>query len=287
MMFSICKWRRKVSIVLIDTYSSRAFWYAYNIASLCKLLKIPYIPILHGGDFPNRLNKSKNASKMIFSNSLVNVSPSIYLKEHFENSHFKVKYIPNFLEMSSYPVYNRQRIKPRLLWVRSFHKLYNPLLAIEILAALKEKFPSACMCMVGPDKDGSLTLARNRANELGIKDSITFTGLLEKKDWIEISLDYDIFVNTTNFDNMPISVIEAMALGLPIISTNVGGLPYLIEDGKEGILVPPDSVDGFVSAIDKIISDNQLANELVSNARLKAESFDWKKIAPQWKEIID
>lgn len=176
---------------------------------------------------------------------------------------------------------------PRLLWVRSFHKLYNPLLAIDVLASLKEDYPNASLCMIGPDKDGSLSLAKQRAASLKVEDSIMFTGLLSKRDWIAKSADFDIFINTTNFDNMPISVIEAMALGLPIVSTNVGGLPYLIDNGKEGLLVEPDSVNNFVSAIKIILTDNKLAIDLSKNARLKAESFDWENIAPHWKEIIN
>jgi len=86
---------------------------------------------------------------------------------------------------------------------------------------------------------------------------------------------------------MPISVIEAMALGLPIVSTNVGGLPYLIDNGKEGLLVEPNTVNNFVSAIKTIMADTKLAIDLAKNARLKAESFDWENIAPHWKEIID
>lgn len=287
MVLSILQYRKKVSVVLIDAYSSRAFWYVFGIALLCRAFKIPYVPIIHGGNFPARLVQSKVASRRIFSNSLINVSPSIYLKEHFESNHFAVKYIPNFIELNNYPFLSRRKVVPRLLWVRSFHKLYNPLLAIDVLASLKEDYPNASLCMIGPDKDGSLSLAKQRAASLKVEDSITFTGLLSKRDWIDKSADFDIFINTTNFDNMPISVIEAMALGLPIVSTNVGGLPYLIDNGKEGLLVEPDSVYNFVSAIKTIMADTQLANDLAKNARLKAESFDWKNIAPFWKEIID
>jgi L-malate glycosyltransferase len=286
MVRAIIKLRTKISLVLIDSFSTRAFWYTFFSAALCRQFKIPYVPILHGGDFPNRLRRSPRATDFVFRNAVVNVSPSRYLMEHFEKANYCVKYIPNFIEIKNYSFLNREHFKPRLLWVRSFHKLYNPTLAIEVLAALKNKYPEAVLCMVGPDKDGSLVLAKQKAKELGVSDSITFTGLISKMEWVDKSREYDVFINTTNFDNMPISVIEAMALGLPVISTNVGGLPYLLDHEIDGVLVPPSSVLPFKLAIEKIVSDPGYAKGIVASARKKASGFDWSTVGPQWQNII-
>ena len=68
---------------------------------------------------------------------------------------------------------------------------------------------------------------------------MNFTGKLSKQEWRDLSKDYNVFINTTNFDNTPVSVIEAMALGIPVVSTNVGGLPFLITDKVDGVLVEP------------------------------------------------
>ncbi|MBP9192953.1 MAG: glycosyltransferase family 4 protein, partial [Ignavibacteria bacterium] len=178
-------------------------------------------------------------------------------------------------------------LRAKLLWVRSFHEIYNPVLALEILKALKENFPDAELCMVGPDKDGSLEKVKVKATELGINDSLKFTGKLSKEEWLKLSEEYDIFINTTNFDNHPVSVIEAMALGLPVVSTNVGGLPFLIENNKDGILVNPGNKEEFVISIEKLISDNKLATDLAVNARKKVEEFDWEVVKLKWFDLID
>jgi glycosyltransferase involved in cell wall biosynthesis len=128
-------------------------------------------------------------------------------------------------------------VAPRILWVRSFHELYRPQWAIGILERLLEQYPEAALCMVGPDKDGSLEHCQQLAHNKGLADKVYFTGLLSKADWLALSADYDIFLNTTSADNTPVSVMEAMALGMPVVTTKVGGIPWLFADGIEGIMV--------------------------------------------------
>ena len=93
-------------------------------------------------------------------------------------------------------------------------------------------------------------------------------------------------LNTTNFDNMPVSVIEAMALGLPIVSTNVGGMPYLVRDGVDGILLPPNDEKAMARAIQDLLADPESAGKMAENARKKVEGFDWREVAEQWRELL-
>ena len=109
---------------------------------------------------------------------------------------------------------------------------------------------------------------------------------LPKKEWIALAENYNIFINTTNFDNMPVSVIEAKALGLAIVSTNVGGIPYLIEDGVDGLLVDQNNVKSMVKAIIQTISDPSATELRIKKARTKVEAFDWNHIKLKWHEIL-
>lgn len=279
--------RKKIKFVLIDSYSVKAFWYTYILAKLCIKFKIPYAPILRGGGYPDRLKASPELCKYIFTNSARNISPSIYLQKHFEDKGYEVDYIPNFIPIEKYKYKKRDSVRAKLLWVRSFHEIYNPVLALEILKTLKDKYNDVELCMIGPDKDGSLEKVNAKAAELGITDSLKITGKLSKEEWHKLSEEYDIFINTTNFDNHPVSVIEAMALGLPVISTNVGGLPFLIDNNRDGILVNPERKEEFVNSIEKLISDDKLAAELAFNARRKVEDFDWEVVKHKWFDLIN
>ncbi len=285
MLWTVFKHRTTVDYVLIDTYSTLNFYYAYAVSAICRLLKLKYIPILHGGNLPERLKTSPKLSAAIFNNAYVNVSPSHYVKSSFERSGYtNIIVIPNSITIASYPFTPRRVAPIKMLWVRSFSKLYHPKLAVDVLHLLEKKGYKASLCMVGPDNDGSLEETKAYANTLGV--SVTFTGKLSKPEWILLSEAYTVFINTTNFDNTPVSVIEAMALGLPIVSTNVGGMPFLIDHSTDGLLVPPNSPEAFVDAILKYKKDDTFCKAVIKNARTKAESFDWTTVKPLWKAAL-
>ena len=275
----------KSDYVLIDTYSTSNFWYAFLISQLCRLLKIKYIPILHGGNLPLRLQKNPRLCQMIFNHAHRNVAPSNYLFEAFKNAGFtNLVNIPNAIQMENYPFKKRTEISPKLLWVRSLAPIYNPEMAIEVLQKLQNDFPNAALCMVGPDKDNKLAGLQQMAQRLGIQ--VTFTGKLPKPDWIQLSEQYDIFINTTHFDNMPVSVIEAMALGLPVVSTNVGGLPFLLKDRKTAWLVNDNDATAMATGIKEIIQNRTFGQQMITNAKHDIQQFDWNEVGAKWNEVL-
>lgn len=285
MLWTTFSTRKTTALVLIDTYSTQNFYYAVLVSQLCRLLQLPYLPIVHGGNLPNRLKHSPRLSTLLFSHAYANVSPSRYLKQHFEHFGYQnVVYIPNAITLKDYPFTTRTYQIPKLLWVRSFSEIYNPTLAVEVLSLLQKSGLKAELCMVGPDADGSLDKVKKLADAL--KVSVTLTGKLTKAEWLALSKDYTVFINTTNFDNMPVSVIEAMALGLPVVSTNVGGMPYLIENGVDGVLVPPNDKEAMAAAIAALYEEPSRADRMADHARMKVEAFDWTHVKGLWDAVL-
>jgi glycosyltransferase involved in cell wall biosynthesis len=286
MLSQTYKCRKKADYVLIDTYSTYNFWYAFFVSQLCRLLKLKYIPKLHGGDLPHRLVKNPQLCNMIFKHSYCNVAPSGYLLEAFRNKDFsKLLYIPNTIELHRYPFKRRETIAaPKLLWVRSFTSIYNPEMALKVFKELKKEFPDCELCIVGPDKDGTLAKVKDMAKRL--KLDVRFTGKLSKPEWIALSAEFDIFINTSHYDNTPISVIEALALGLPVVTTNVGGISYLLEHEKNALLVNDNDVNGMVDALRQIITKPEIKERLVDNAYGLVQDFDWKKVKSKWDEVL-
>jgi len=285
MLKSVLENRTRTNLVLIDTYSTRNFWYAVIVSHLCRILKLEYILMLRGGGLPKRLKKSPKLCAELFNNAKLNIAPSRYLFEVFQQAGFtKLKYIPNSIFLKDYSLKIRKVVRPKLLWVRAFAKIYNPLLAIQVLEELLKEYPEAELCMVGPEKDKSYRACVNYAEENRLP--VKFTGKLSKSEWSELSKDYDIFLNTANVDNTPVSLIEAMALGLPVVSTNVGGIPYLLQDKKTGLLMPPNEKPEMLSAIKDLLENLELAENLSQKARLQAEKFDWAIVKQDWKEVL-
>lgn len=285
MIFATLKHARWADHVLIDTYSTQNFLYAEAVAAVCRLLGRSYIPILRGGDLPKRLkNNPKRVGRLTQGATRV-VAPSAYLFDAFKRAGYQnLIHIPNTIDLGNYSFRERNPRAPKLLWVRSFHRTYNPELALQIVESLRTDFPEVELCMIGPDKDGSLERCKVLSLEKNLP--VTFTGKMEKTEWIAHAQDYDLFINTTNFDNTPVSVIEAMALGLPVISTDVGGMPYLIDNQRDGILVPKEDPVSFVRAISGLVKEPELARQLAEAAREKVEGFDWENVKQHWFEIL-
>jgi len=286
MLGLIMRYHKTTDIVLIDTYGAMNFYYAYLVAKACQFYKLDYIPILHGGNLPDRLEKNKQFSKSLFGKAKMNVTPSLFLNNIFREAGFtNLQNIPNSIELKKYLFKQRTTFAPKLLWVRRFQERYNPMLAVKVLENLREEYPEASLCMVGPEKDGTLAKCKTYAKEQGL--SVRFTGKLRKKQWAKLSVDADIFLNTTNIDNTPISVIESMALGLAVVSTDVGGMHFLIEDKKDGVLVPEKDVVAMTEAIRILVEQPEITSKMTLQAREKVTGFDWETVKVKWNQLLE
>lgn len=278
--------RKKVDVVLIDVFSTSAFYFAWSCARLCRLLGVKYVPILRGGNLPERFKTSAKKCKELFGNSAQNIAVSDYMDEQLRIAGYKSIIIENHIELSLYKFRSRDTLQPSLIWVRAFHETYNPKMAIELLKLLVVDYPTARLTMVGPELDGNMQKCKELTASYGLNDNIVFTGKLSKQEWTQLANEADIFISTTNYDNLPVSVIEAMALGLPVVSTNVGGVPYLIKDGKNGLLVNQGDAEGMKAAIEKLINANGVAHPISINARATAEQYDWDVLRKKWADLF-
>lgn len=287
MLSTIWIQRDNYEIAQIDVFSGPAFLWAYLSAKLLYRLKKPYILTLRGGNLPNYAHERPKQVRWLLNNAKAISSPSRYLQDAMQPYGQNIQVIPNALEISHYGYLQRTKVEPKLIWLRAFHEIYNPEMAIDVLDRLKKDYPSVHLTMVGPDKgDGSLVRTKKLSESLGLNQIVEFPGKVDKADvplWLNKG---DIFINTTRVDNTPISVMEAMACGLCIVSTNVGGVPYLLENEQDALLVPPNDPEAMAAAIHHILTEPDLAERLSCNARSKAEQFDWSIVLPQWENLF-
>jgi glycosyltransferase involved in cell wall biosynthesis len=197
--------------------------------------------------------------------------------------------VPNGIDLSKYSGLVRPLSPaPHIIWLRSFHRIYNPCLAIKVLALLRREMPGAHLTMIGPDDgDGSLQCTQRLAEELKVEKSVSFAGPIPKSDvplWLNQG---HIFLNTTNVDNSPVSVVEAMACGLPIVSTSAGGISDLIDHEQNGLLAPPENAEALAQHVRTILYHPELAMRLVEGGRRTAAARDWQSIVPRWEALLE
>ncbi len=150
--------------------------------------------------------------------------------------------------------------------------------------------------MVGPDKGGRMAACKNYAVQNQLK--VHFPGKLSKSTWKNLALDCSIFLNTSSIDNAPVSVSEAMALGLVVVSANVGGMADLLDHGKAGFLIdgPIATEDSranqshalaFVTIITDLLEGRINADPQITRARTLAEQQDWGVVNDLWGQIFN
>ena len=157
-------------------------------------------------------------------------------------------------------------------------------MAVDVLKKLQVCFPNASLTMVGPDKDGSMGTTKQYVKQLDVE--VCFTNRLSKEEWIDLSKDFDFFINTTHFDNTPVSVMEAMALGLPVVSTNVGGIPFLLTHNENAVLVNDNDSSHMADSIIHLIENQEKALLLSKKGRAFVEQMDWDVVKNQWNRLL-
>ncbi|MFN7624287.1 MAG: glycosyltransferase family 4 protein [Acidobacteriota bacterium] len=283
-------WRRRddFAIAHIEVYAGLAFIWAELSAFLLRRLGKPYLLTLHGGSLPGFARRWPRRVRKLLSAAVTVTTPSTYLLEELGGFGAKLHLIPNAITITRYHHRSRSVLHPRLLWLRAFDHIYNPTLALAVVDQLRDEFPELSLVMIGPDKgDGSLELTRQRISELKLNRFVTLTGRLSKME-IASQLDAaDIFLNTTSVDNFPVSVLEAMASGLCVVSTRVGGIPQMLDDGKNALLVPPDDPSAMAAAVRRLLTEPNLATHISEKARQMATSCDWQPVIDRWEELLN
>ncbi len=271
---------------VVDVYSGQAFLWAEAAARAARTRRRRLVLALHGGGLPEFAARHGARVARLLEMADAVVAPSGYLREAMARCREDIEVIPNAIELERYPFRLRIHAAPRLVWLRSYHAIYNPAMAVEVLARVRERHPEARLTMYGADKDGSLAQCREAAQRLGVAEAVEFRCATPKEQVGAALAEADVFLNTANVDNAPVSVVEAMACGLCVVSTGVGGLPYLVEDGVEGLLVKPGDADGMAEAVVRLLEEEGLSARLSAMGRRRAERHGWGAVLPRWLELL-
>jgi len=289
MVGTVLNKRKEYQVAYVELYGTApaVFWAEVVCWALRKAHK-PYILTLHGGGLPDFAHKWPKRINALLNSADAVTAPSRYMLENMNQYRSDIILIPNAIDVGSYTYRCRTQVIPALIWLRAFHHGYNPTMAVDVLAKLALHWPNIRLIMLGPDKgDGSLQKTKDTAEALNVLDKVSFPGLIEKSEVPNRLEQGDIFLNTTNYDNVPVSILEAMACGLCVVSTNAGGLPYLLTNNVDALVVPVNNPDAMADAVQKILTVPTLGPRLSANARSTVEGFDWSVVLPKWENLLN
>jgi glycosyltransferase involved in cell wall biosynthesis len=287
MAFTAWLRRAQYDVANIAVYSGMAFAWAEAVCKVLRVARKPFTLTLHGGNLPVFARRWPRRVRRLLASASVVTTPSEYLLDHMREYRQDLRLIPNSLDVNSYRFRLRSRPTPQLVWLRAFHSVYNPIMATQVVSLLAPDHPDVTLTMIGPDKSaGLMQRTRDTAGEFGIAERVNITGAVPKQDVPERLAAADIFLNTTNVDNTPVSVLEAMATGLCVVSTDAGGIPYLLHHGRTALLVKPGDAAGMAAAVRRVLADERLAGSLSLNARQSAERVDWSVTIPEWDRLL-
>jgi glycosyltransferase involved in cell wall biosynthesis len=210
------------------------------------------------------------------------VVPSEYLRRVFARHGYAAHVIPNIVDTSRFRYRDRVPLRPCLLSARNLEPYYGVDVVLEAFARFKAETPSATLIVAGYGREEA-RLRRLAASLAG--DAIRFAGKVDPEAMPELYAAADIFVNASVVDNQPVSMIEAFAAGLPVVSTATGDIPFMVNDGETGVCVPPGDPAALAGAISALWRNPDRAREMARRARHGVDKHTWPAVRNQWATV--
>ena len=245
---------------------------------------VPVIVNYRGGEAAAFLRRSESVVRPTMRQAARLVLPSGFLQEVFDAHGMPGTVVPNIVDLSRFrpgpPA--PPEAPPRLLVARNLEPLYDNASALRAFAIVRRHHPAARLVVAGSGPEGPAL--ERLAIELGLDDAVRFAGRVGRDEMAALLRDSSVALNPSLADNMPNSVLEALASGVPVVSTNVGGVPFIVADGTSALLVPPRDPQAMAAAVLRLLGDPALAARLAAAGLQEARRYTWERVAPLWAE---
>jgi glycosyltransferase involved in cell wall biosynthesis len=234
----------------------------------------------HSGEAEDHLSNWRSARPpMRLAHRIV--VPSRYLVQVFARHGLEALEVGNFVELERYEFRLRSRPRPVFLSNRNLEKHYNIPCILRAFARICAQETEAKLIVVGEGKERRNLDALART--LGIRERVEFRGKVGPERMPSVYSEADVFLNSSDVDNVPLSIVEAYASGLPVVSSDAGGIPDMVADGQTGLLVPRGDDTALAAAALRVVREEGLAARLGAAARLLCESrYSWSAVRDAW-----
>jgi glycosyltransferase involved in cell wall biosynthesis len=274
-------WRelRQADVVHAFSASYTSFLLAPLPAWLvARALGKPVLLNYHSGEAADHLRRSRLA-RAVLGRIGTTIVPSRFLVGVFAAFALAAEAIPNVIDRDRFAFRRRERLRPRLLSTRNFEANYNVACTLRACARVQARHPDATLTVVGAGSEAPALHAL--AASLGLR-GVTFTGRVAPAEIARHYADADVYVQTPAVDNMPLSVLEAFASGLPVVSTDVGGVRAMLTDDVHGLLAPPDDDAAIADRICRLLEEPGLGARLADAALRETDAYVWDAVRDRW-----
>lgn len=263
-------------------------WWSWHLFSapavwVARWRGIPVVVNYRGGEAEDFLKRSYRCIRPTLKRVNAVIVPTAFLCQVFMKWRINATVVPNIVDLQ---LFSRKAVPasggsgngsaPHIIVARNLEKIYDLPTALRAFQRIRGRYPRARMTVAGsgPEREALQRLAA----ELNVTAAVTFAGRIDNNDMAAVYHSADVMINPSLADNMPISVLEALATGVPVVSTNVGGIPYLVADGVSARLVPPGDISAMADAVIDILSNKALAGRLIASGQDLVKQYAWPAV---------
>ena len=285
-------WRQSGQVQVFHVMSNSGLsWHLFSMPVLliARLRRVPVVINYRGGEADEFLQKRAWWVRLGLRRAAALVVPSGFLEAVFNRHGIGATIVPNIIDLQHFsPAETAASTAStatgaNILVARNLEAIYDNATALRAFELVARRLPKARLFVAGSGAE--LPALRRLAAELGITERVEFTGPLDRDAMAGLMRRCHLMLNPSRVDNMPNSVLEAMACGIPVVSTNVGGVPYIIDDGQTGLLVPAGDPQAMAAAAIQILTEPEFAEAIVRRAAAAISKYGWNQVSGRWREI--
>ena len=249
---------------------------------IARLRDTPVIVNYRGGNAGAFFAGAPGHVLRMLGNASLRVTPSGFLRRVFATHGLTAEVIPNIIDLSRFSPAPPRSFgnAPQLVITRNLEPIYDIGTAIQAFAAIRQSFAGARLTVAGSGPE--LQSLQTLVSDLGLGDSVLFSGRIENAEIPALYAAADCLLNPSTVDNMPISILEAFASGVPVVSTCAGGIPDMVEQGVSGLLVPIGDHQAMAREALRVLQDAGLAAALRQAGLAQVREYAWPAVRRRW-----
>ncbi len=260
--------------------------FAAPVIWMAHLRKVPVVVNYRGGEADTFFSKSIAWVRPSLRRVSKVVVPSGFLEHVFSRFDVASAVVPNIIDLERFCCTEKRVLNkrsPHLIVCRNLEAIYDVGTAIRAFSSIVAAHPKARLTIAGEGPERSAL--EQQVREIGIEPSVTFTGRLDPEKMASLYKSADIMLNTSRVDNMPNALLEAMSAGVPIVSTDAGGIPYMVEDGETALLRPIGDWQGIADAGLMLLEQDAVYQRLSEQGAEDVSRYRWESVQPMWMAI--